>query len=99
MVENPDGNPEVADDIFYEEGAMRYAKQGRIFWYEAHRTRNFTFANRASRDAWSQEVYFGESPDGYTPEGEFFDLLVRERQSQYDATVMYKRKKRWEWVW
>ena len=80
-IENPEGNPDITDDIFYEEGPMRFAKQGRIFCLEAHRTRNFTYANRASREAWRQKVYFVEAPDGYTPEDEFFDLLVRHRQS------------------
>ena len=74
-IENPEGNPEVTDDIFYEEGPMRFAKQGSIFCFEAHRTRNFTFANRASREAWRQKVYFGEAPDGYTPEDEFFRFV------------------------
>ena len=59
---------------------------------EAHRAKNSTYANRASREAWMQKVYFGEAPDGYTPEDEFFDLLVRHRQSQYDATVKEKKK-------
>ena len=30
-IENPGGNPDITDDIFYEEGPMRFAKQGRIF--------------------------------------------------------------------
>ena len=93
-LENPGGYPDVADDIFYEEGAMRYAKQGRIFCMEARRTKNFTYANRASREDWRRKVYFGEVPDAYTPEEEFFDLLARHRQSQYDATVKRKKKKR-----
>ena len=38
-------------------------------------------------------MYFGESPGGYTPEDEFSDLLAMRRQSQYDATVKYKKKK------
>ena len=66
-LENPGGNPEANDDIFYEEGAMRYAKQGRLFSIEAHRAKNFAYANRASREAWRQKIHFGEAPDGYTP--------------------------------
>ena len=93
MVENSDGNPEATDDIFYEERATRCDKQGRILCFAARRTRNFTFANRASREAWRQKVYFGEVPGGYTPEDEFSDLLVRHRQSQYDATTKYKKKR------
>ena len=92
-LENPGGNPEVTDDIFFEEKAMAYAKQGRLFCLEDRRAQNFTYANRASRVAWKQKVHFGEAPEGYTHEDEFFDLLVRRRQPQYDATVKEAKRR------
>ena len=93
-LENPIGNPHISDDIFCDECAMKYNKQGKIFCLESHRTKNPTYANRIARGAWNQRVHFGEVLAGYTPEDEFFDALVRHRQSQYDVTIKGEKKRR-----
>ena len=73
---------------------MGYARQGEMFCLGSQRTKNFTHANRVSRDEWKQSIFFGEVENGYTPEGEFYDALVRHRQSQYDVTDRRDQKKK-----
>ena len=85
LIENAQGNPHLNDSIFYNEPAMQFARQGEVFRLGAHRTSNFTYANRAARGDWKQRTHFGEVVKGYSPEDEFPDALVRCRQSQYDV--------------
>ena len=48
MIETPLGDQNITDDIFFEEKATAYAKQGRLFCLEARRTRNFTYFPKRS---------------------------------------------------
>ena len=82
----------LSDDLFFDDQAMKYACQGKLFCAEGRRARNFTYANRVARDEWEQRIHFGEIAKDYKPEGEFYDALVRRRQSQYDVTVKGKEE-------
>ena len=39
-----------------------------------------------------EKLHFGEVAQAYTPDGEFFDALVRHRQSQYGPTIKEKEQ-------
>ena len=94
LLGNKEGVEHLNGDLLYDDDAMKYARQGKVFCAESQRAHNFAYANRMARDDWGQRLHFGETPSGYTPEDEFYDALVRYRQSQYDAPIKEKKKKR-----
>ena len=94
LLENPQGNKHLPDDLFYGDHAMKYARQGEMCCAGSIRTRNSTYANRVERDDWGQRVHFEEVPTGYTPDGEFYDDPVRHQQPQYDVTAKEKKRRR-----
>ena len=83
-LEDPNGNPHVAEDIFFEEHATKYARHGGggLFCVESHRARDFTYANRVARAAWGEISTLEKYAHGGTTGGEFPDALVRHRQTQ-----------------
>ena len=94
MIENPTGNSHLGDSLFYDGDAAGYARQGEMSSIDSQRTKNLTHANSVARDEWEQGIFFGEAGKEYTPEGEFYDALVRHRQSQYDVADRRDRKKK-----
>ena len=86
-LESQTGNPLITDGIFFEENAMKYARQGNISRLSIHGPMNFTYANRVARDECKQGAHFGEVSEGYELEDEFCDALVRGRQSQDVMTL------------
>ena len=71
---------------------MVYAEQGHHFCLGGQGAKNFTYANRVSRDGWEQRELLGEVGKLYTSEDEFCDSLVRHIQSQYEVAESQGRK-------
>ena len=62
-------------------------------WKPTGRETSLILTERAAKPGVGK--YTSENPpDGYTPEDEFFDLLARHRQPQYEATAKERKKKR-----
>ena len=60
LLENPDGHCHLSDNLFYDEEAMGYARQGKFFCLGSQRAKNFSHAGRIARNDWKQRGYFGE---------------------------------------
>ena len=58
LLGNPTGNPPLGDNLFYDEEAMSYARQGKFFFPESQRAKNFTRTSCSSLKATANRKVF-----------------------------------------